>query len=93
MLGAVAFIHRQWDRRDADVGLSLAIEEHSSGDAVGMIGAFHRPQPHVVGLGYWIVPPARGHHFAQRAIALFAGRVDSLGCEKAELVVVAQHAR
>lgn len=68
----VAFIERQWARHDDREGLSLAIEELASQDAVGLIVALLRPQPHVIGLGYWIVPPARGNAYAVHAILLLA---------------------
>ena len=68
----LAFIRRQWSRRDNDEGLSLAIEERSSQEAVGLIGAFLRTQPHVVGLGYWVVPPGRGNGYTPLAIGLLA---------------------
>jgi ribosomal-protein-alanine N-acetyltransferase len=55
----VAFIERQCGRHDDNEGVSLAIEDRASEVAVGLIVALDRPQPHVVGLGYWVVPPAR----------------------------------
>src|SRR5688500_3692331 len=60
----VAFIERQWGRHDNNEGLSLAIEDRASQTAVGLIVGLNRPQPHVVGLGYWVVPPARGNSCA-----------------------------
>jgi RimJ/RimL family protein N-acetyltransferase len=68
----IAFIERQWGRLDNGEGLSLAIEDRASGNAVGLITALHRTQAHVVGLGYWVIPPARGNGCARRAISLFA---------------------
>jgi RimJ/RimL family protein N-acetyltransferase len=67
-----AFIERQWSRLDNDEGMSLAMEERASRSAVGLIVGLFRPQPHVVGLGYWVVPPARGSGYARQAIALLA---------------------
>ena len=68
----MAFIERQWARQTGGEGLSLAVEAVASDEAVGLIVALLRPQPGVVGLGYWVVPPERGHGYARRAVALLA---------------------
>ena len=65
-----AFIERQWGRQTGGEGLSLAIA--SDGQASGMICALFRSQAGVVGIGYFVVPPARGHGYAQRAIKLLS---------------------
>ena len=68
----LAFIQRQWDRQTAGEGLSLAIEPLAGEGAVGLLVALLRPQPDVVGLGYWIIPDARGHGHAGRAVRLLS---------------------
>lgn len=68
----VAFIERQWGRQTNGEGLSLAIESVAAGQAVGLIAALFRSQPGVVGLGYWVVPPERGHRYARLAIGLLS---------------------
>ena len=68
----VAFVERQRSRQTDGDGVSLAIEDAASGEAVGLVIAQLRPQRSVVGLGYWVVPPARGRGLAGRAIALLA---------------------
>jgi RimJ/RimL family protein N-acetyltransferase len=65
-----AFIERQWSRADAGEGISLAIHAVGLGKAVGLVSMMLRPQPGVIGLGYWIVPVARGQGYATRAALL-----------------------
>jgi RimJ/RimL family protein N-acetyltransferase len=38
--------------------------------AVGLVSLMLRPQPLVIGLGYWVVPSARKRGIARRAVAL-----------------------
>jgi ribosomal-protein-alanine N-acetyltransferase len=60
-------------RRIADgTGISLALADATSDTAVGQISVNVRPQPGVLGLGYWLLPEARGHGFAGRAARLAA---------------------
>ncbi|MEW1952972.1 GNAT family N-acetyltransferase [Terrabacter sp. NPDC080008] len=66
----LAFIHRQWSRAESGEGLSQAVVEVDSGRAVGLLWVALRPQPHVGGLGYWIIPPARGQGLATAAVRL-----------------------
>jgi RimJ/RimL family protein N-acetyltransferase len=66
-----AFVQRQWDRSRNGEGWSLAIADAGSGDAVGSLSARTRPQPGVVGLGYWLLPQARGAGYTSRAVDLF----------------------
>ncbi|GAB1693317.1 GNAT family N-acetyltransferase [Krasilnikovia sp. M28-CT-15] len=66
----LAFIHRQWRRVESGEGVSQAIVEAASDRAVGLMWVAVRPQPHVGGLGYWIVPPARGQGVATAAVRL-----------------------
>lgn len=67
-----AFIERQWGRQRDGEGLSLAIEEEARSTVVGLIALLFRPEPLVAGVGYWVIPEARGRRFAARAIALLA---------------------
>lgn len=55
-----AFIERQWGRQRDGEGLSLAIEEQARSTAVGLIALLFRPEPLVAGVGYWVIPEARG---------------------------------
>jgi [ribosomal protein S5]-alanine N-acetyltransferase len=65
-----AFIARQLARAQDGEGLSLAIAEAASGRAQGLVWLGFRPQAGVVGIGYWVVPAARGRGFARRAVVL-----------------------
>jgi [ribosomal protein S5]-alanine N-acetyltransferase len=66
----LAFIHRQWSRAENGEGVSQAVVEVDSDRAVGLIWVGLRPQRHVGGLGYWIVPSARGRGVATAAVRL-----------------------
>ena len=46
--------------------------EIDSDRAIGLLWVALRPQPHVGGLGYWIVPPERGRGAATAAVDLMA---------------------
>jgi [ribosomal protein S5]-alanine N-acetyltransferase len=50
--------------------VSQAIVEVSSDRAIGQIWLGIRPQAHVGGLGYWVVPPERGRGVATAAVRL-----------------------
>jgi ribosomal-protein-alanine N-acetyltransferase len=67
---ALAFIRRQWRRVDAGEGVSLAISDARSDEAVGLMWLAVRPQPGVVGLGYWVIPRARRRGIGSRAARL-----------------------
>src|SRR4051812_22874480 len=67
-----AFVDRQHARIAAGEGLPLAVADAATDVAVGFIVLLVRPQPGVAGLGYWIVPRARGKALARRAVALLA---------------------
>jgi len=69
---AISFIERQHGRQTDGQGLSLAVQSRTGPEAVGLICALFRPQPGVIGLGYWVVPPKRGHGYARGAIALLS---------------------
>ena len=67
------FVERQWSRLASGAGVSLAIADAQTDRAVGCVTLMHRPAPHGgVGLGYWVVPAARGGGVASRAAALAA---------------------
>ena len=68
----LAWIERQWRRADDGEGLSLAIADASTDEALGAAVLLFRPQPATVGIGYWVVPRARGGGLASRAVALLA---------------------
>lgn len=62
----LAFVARQRRRAEDGEGLSLAIE--ADGRAVGLLWLGVRPQPRVLGVGYWVIPDARGRGFGTRAV-------------------------
>ncbi|MDG4818915.1 GNAT family protein [Micromonospora sp. WMMD956] len=65
-----AFVRRQWSRVEEGHGISLAVADAVSGEAFGSVVLMLRPQPGVAGLGYWLVPSARGRGCAKRAATL-----------------------
>lgn len=65
-----SFIERQWSRLDNAEGISLAIHGNDIDRAVGLVAMMLRPQPGVIGLGYWIVPSARRCGYAIAAATL-----------------------
>ena len=65
-----AFIRRQWERADNGEGVSQAIVKIDNDRAIGLMWVAMRPQPHVGGLGYWVVPPERGQGAATAAVDL-----------------------
>jgi len=66
------FIARQLRRVEVGDGISLAMHAVELDRAVGLISMMLRPQPGVIGLGYWVVPSARRNGFARRAVTLAA---------------------
>ncbi len=66
----LAFVARQRDRYDSGWGISFAVARCRDDEAVGLVVLPRRPQEGVLGLGYWVVPAARGHGVAARAVAL-----------------------
>lgn len=67
-----AWIERQHSRVEQRQGWSLAVEEMPQGRAVGCSVLLLRPQEGVAGLGYWLMPGARGRGLASRAVSLLA---------------------
>jgi ribosomal-protein-alanine N-acetyltransferase len=65
-----AFLERQQGRLSRGEGISQAVVERSSGRAVGLVYLDRRPQPWIAGLGYWLIPPARGRHLGAAAIRM-----------------------
>jgi ribosomal-protein-alanine N-acetyltransferase len=84
----LAWIERQWGRADNGEGLSLAIAEARTGEAVGLVVLLLRRQPGTVEIGYWLIPRARGRRLASRAVALVAGwALTDAGIERVEALV------
>src|SRR5207237_599069 len=67
-----AWIERQWERADNGEGVSLAIAEVGSDEALGNINLLFRRQPGTVAIGYWLVKRARGRGLGSRAVALLS---------------------
>lgn len=65
-----AWIERQHGRTENGQGWSWAVAEAASGRAVGCVVLMLRPQDGVAGVGYWLVPGARGRGHAARAVEL-----------------------
>lgn len=79
------FLARQHARIANGEGISLAVAERASDEAVGLMYLDHRPQPWIAGLGYWLVPAARGRHLATPAIRLVsAWALDALEVSRVE---------
>jgi RimJ/RimL family protein N-acetyltransferase len=83
----LAWIERQWGRADNGEGLSLAVADAGSGEALGAVVLLFRRQRATVEIGYWLIERARGRRLASRAVALLArwalvdaglGRVEAL---------------
>ena len=65
-----AWVQRQQARTRSGQGWSLAIGDALTGEALGCIVLMLRPQAVVAGVGYWLVPEARGSGYATRAVRL-----------------------
>ncbi len=88
----LAFIHRQWSRVQNGEGVTQAVVEAHSGRAIGLMWVALRPQPHVGGLGYWIVPSERGHGVATAAVRLITPwALDALSLRRLEAWVQPQN--
>lgn len=68
-----AFIRRQHLRLTSGQGVSLAIANHDTDEALGLVILACRPQPGNAGIGYWVVPAARRRGLARRAVGLMTG--------------------
>jgi len=66
----LSFIGRQRQRIERGEGVSLAIADDATGRALGLTWLGLRPQLGVMGLGYWVVPGARGRGLGTRAVRL-----------------------
>ena len=66
----LAFIARQHGRLRTGQGVSLAIIDRHTDQAVGLVVLMLRPQQGVAGIGYWVVPAARRRRIASHAIPL-----------------------
>ena len=84
----LAWIKRQLGRADSGEGLSLAIADAGTGEAAGAVVLMFRQQRGTAGIGYWLVPRARGRRLASRAVALLARwAVTEAGLERVEALV------
>jgi [ribosomal protein S5]-alanine N-acetyltransferase len=88
----LAWIARQWSRLDTGEGLSLAIADAESGEALGGIVAILQLQDELrrgtAELGYWLIECARGNHLAARAVALLATwALSECGLDRLEALV------
>ena len=88
----LAFVHRQWSRALDGAGVSQAIVESRSNRAIGLVIVSRRPQPGVGGLGYWVIPPARGRGAATEAVRLITPwAFDGLNIQRLEAWVEPQN--
>lgn len=61
------------------------IADAVAGSALGAVVLMLRPQPGVAGIGYWVVPSARGRGTATRAVMLVSSwALDVAGIERVE---------
>jgi ribosomal-protein-alanine N-acetyltransferase len=67
----LAWIERQWSRHDEGTGLSQAIADAASNEALGA-GVLMARQPGTVEIGYWLIPRERGRGLGSRAVGLLA---------------------
>jgi [ribosomal protein S5]-alanine N-acetyltransferase len=67
----LAWIERQRSRHDEGTGLSQAIANADSNEALGAAVLMTR-KPGTVEIGYWLIPRARGRGFGSRAVGLLA---------------------
>jgi [ribosomal protein S5]-alanine N-acetyltransferase len=85
----LAFIRRQWGRLDSGEGISLALADAATNEAVGLIAAMLHPRrAGVAEIGYWVIPRARGRGLATRAIRLAsAWALSDAGLARVEALV------
>ncbi len=83
-----AWIERQWSRAESGTGLSQAIADAASGEALGAGVLITRPRSSAE-IGYWLVPRARGRGIGSRAVALLARwAVNEAGLARLEAYVI-----
>ena len=92
----LAWIERQWRRADDGEGLSLAIAEAETGEALGVVVLLLRPnggrRAGTAEIGYWVIPRARRRSYGSRAVGLVAqwGLTDG-GLVRVEALVVPEN--
>lgn len=64
-----AWIERQWKRNEEGGGISLAIADAKSNEALGVVVLLFR-QLDTVDVGYWVIERARRQGLASRAVGL-----------------------
>jgi RimJ/RimL family protein N-acetyltransferase len=85
----LAWIERQWGRHEKGEGLSLAIADAGSNEALGNINLLFRRQPGSVEIGYWLIERVRGRGLGSRAVGLLARwAVTDAGLARVEALVV-----
>jgi [ribosomal protein S5]-alanine N-acetyltransferase len=89
----LAFIRRQWGRADSGEGLSLALTDAATNEAMGLIVLMLQRRPGVAETGYWVIPRARGRRFATRAVRLAsAWALSGAGLARVQALVEPQNA-
>jgi RimJ/RimL family protein N-acetyltransferase len=84
----LSWIERQWSRHNQGTGLSLAIADAASNEALGA-GVLMARQPGTVEIGYWLIPRARGRGLGSRAVGLLARwAVNEASLARVEALVV-----
>jgi [ribosomal protein S5]-alanine N-acetyltransferase len=82
-----AWIERQWGRAANGTGLSQAIVDRQSNEALGAVVLMAR-QPGTVEIGYWLIARVRGRGFGTRAVGLVARwAVQDAGLARIEALV------
>lgn len=79
-----AYIRRQQHRNDDGQAVSFTIEDIDAGKAVGMATLCTRPEDGVVGIGYWVVPSARGKGVANNAVQMLFAWADEQNISRIE---------
>jgi len=67
-----AFFERQHDRLRLGKGMSLAVADGATDEALGCAVLMLRERPGVAGIGYWILPRARRRGLATRSVRLMS---------------------
>jgi ribosomal-protein-alanine N-acetyltransferase len=83
-----AWIERQQRRQPEGRGLSFAIADVASDEAVGLIVLMLRQMPGTAGIGYWLIPRARRRGRGTRAIRMVSRwAIADAGMARIEAVV------